>query len=89
MAPTTPGRGPGEDFVVGESVDVPGSMHGTVRFIGSIPGKKGVFAGIELGPEFSARGKNSGDVDGYVCLSSVCDMHYVLPDLNLVAFYRI
>ncbi|KAM0332330.1 hypothetical protein ACHAQA_002607 [Verticillium albo-atrum] len=74
MAPTTPGRTPrggaggglggGDDFVVGDAVDVPGSMHGTVRFIGNVQGKKGTFAGVELHPDFAARGKNSGDVDG-------------------------
>ncbi|KAM0283595.1 hypothetical protein ACHAQH_002373 [Verticillium albo-atrum] len=72
MAPTTPGRTPraasalvgGDDFVVGDAVDVPGSMHGTVRFIGPVQGKKGTFAGVELHPDFAARGKNSGDVDG-------------------------
>ncbi|ROT37306.1 hypothetical protein SODALDRAFT_193966 [Sodiomyces alkalinus F11] len=68
MVPTTPGRSPGpglgEDLAVGDAVDVPGNMHGTVRFVGSVHGKKGVFAGIELHPDFAVRGKNSGDVDG-------------------------
>ena len=66
MAPNTPGKFVGDDVSVGDAVDVPGSMHGLVRFIGSVRGKKGVFAGVELDPEFAARGKNSGDVDGYV-----------------------
>jgi dynactin complex subunit len=39
-------------------------MYGTVRFIGTVDGKKGVFAGVELSAEFAARGKNNGDVDG-------------------------
>lgn len=52
------------DIGVGDTVDVPGGMHGTVRFIGSVRGKKGVFAGVELSREFAARGKNDGDVDG-------------------------
>ncbi|KAI9748850.1 MAG: Vacuolar ATP synthase subunit C [Chaenotheca gracillima] len=69
MAPTTPGNktagGPdGGDIEVGDSVDVPGGMHGTVKFIGSVKGKPGVFAGVELSREFAARGKNDGDVDG-------------------------
>lgn len=63
MAPTTPGRG-GDDLVVGDAVDVPGGMHGIVRFIGSVDGKKGTFAGVELHRDFAVRGKNSGDVDG-------------------------
>ncbi|KAF9879865.1 cap-gly domain containing protein [Colletotrichum karsti] len=63
MAPTTPGK-PGNDFVIGDVVEVPGNMLGTVRFIGSVNGKKGTFAGVELHPEFSQRGKNSGEVEG-------------------------
>ncbi|KAH7123836.1 hypothetical protein B0J11DRAFT_550655 [Dendryphion nanum] len=54
----------GRDIGVGDTVDVPGGMSGTVKFIGSVQGKKGVFAGVELGAEYVARGKNDGDVDG-------------------------
>ena len=65
MPPFTPSGGAdGEDLEVGDMVDVPGSMYGIVKFIGSVQGKKGVFAGVELSQEFAARGKNSGDVDG-------------------------
>lgn len=67
MAPATPGRlaAPGGgDVHVGDVVDVPGNMQGTVRFVGAVQGKNGVFAGVELNPEYLARGKNSGDVDG-------------------------
>lgn len=64
-APLTPGRpGAGEGLTIGDAVDVPGNMYGTVRFIGSVAGRKGTFAGVELAPDFAARGKNSGDVDG-------------------------
>lgn len=49
---------------VGDKVNVPGDMHGTVRFVGTVDGKAGTFAGVELAPEFAARGKNSGDVAG-------------------------
>lgn len=63
--PVTPGRfGGGDDIVIGDAVDVPGNMTGTVRFIGSVAGRKGNFAGVELHPEYAPRGKNSGDVDG-------------------------
>ncbi|KAI1437555.1 hypothetical protein GGR50DRAFT_685786 [Xylaria sp. CBS 124048] len=66
MPPLTPRKatGPFHDFAVGDQVDVPGSMVGTIRFVGSVAGRKGVFAGVELHPEFAFRGKNSGDVDG-------------------------
>ncbi|KAI9802237.1 MAG: hypothetical protein M1825_002958 [Sarcosagium campestre] len=52
------------EIEVGDAVDVPGAMHGTVRFIGSVKGKKGTFAGVELSREFASRGKNDGDVEG-------------------------
>lgn len=66
--PLTPGKaaGGGDEIAVGDTVDVPGSMFGTVRFVGTVQGRKGTFAGVELHPEFASRGKNNGDVDGYV-----------------------
>jgi hypothetical protein len=64
MAPFTPSRRDGDDLEVGDLVDVPGSMHGTVKFIGNVQGKKGTFAGVELSEEYAVRGKNNGDVDG-------------------------
>jgi dynactin complex subunit len=65
MPPFTPSRGAdGDDLEVGDLVDVPGNMHGTVKFIGTVQGKKGTFAGVELSEEFASRGKNNGDVDG-------------------------
>lgn len=63
MIPATPDR-PGEDVTVGDGVEVPGGLQGTVRFVGAVQGKKGQFVGIELNREFAARGKNNGDVDG-------------------------
>ena len=53
---------------IGDSVDVPGGMHGIVKFIGEVRGKKGIFAGVELNKEWAARGKNDGDVEGFVVL---------------------
>ena len=53
-----------KDLDVGDSVDVPGGMHGLVKFIGEVKGKKGIFAGVELNKEWAARGKNDGDVEG-------------------------
>jgi len=65
MPPFTPSRGAdGDELDVGDLVDVPGNMHGTVKFIGTVEGKKGTFAGVELSEEYAARGKNNGDVDG-------------------------
>ena len=56
--------GDGQEIEVGDAVDVPGAMHGIVKFIGTVRGKKGTFAGVELSKEYSVRGKNDGDVDG-------------------------
>ena len=78
MAPSTPGLrrmasgavgngtadSTGGEIEVGDAVDVPGGMWGTVKFVGGVGGKKGVFAGVELAREFAARGKNDGEVDG-------------------------
>lgn len=64
LIPHTPSRADHGDIQVGDVVDVPGEMHGTVKFVGSVQGKKGIFAGVELSEEFAPRGKNSGDVDG-------------------------
>ncbi|GAP86205.1 putative CAP-Gly domain-containing protein [Rosellinia necatrix] len=66
MSPLTPGKGlaPIDDLAVGEQVEVPGNMMGTVRFVGSVAGRRGVFVGVELHSEFALRGKNSGEVDG-------------------------
>lgn len=49
---------------IGDTVDVPGGMYGTVKFVGEVAGKKGKFAGVQLATEFASRGKNNGDVDG-------------------------
>ncbi|KAH9879204.1 hypothetical protein J1614_002643 [Plenodomus biglobosus] len=54
----------GQSIAVGDAVDVPGGMHGVVQFVGSIRGKAGVFAGVELSREYAPRGKNNGEVDG-------------------------
>lgn len=54
----------GDDLELGDTVNVPGGMHGTIKFIGEVKGKKGIFAGVELSREWAARGKNDGDVEG-------------------------
>ncbi|KAK3988052.1 Tip elongation protein 1 [Cladorrhinum sp. PSN332] len=64
-SPPTPGvRAGAGDLAIGDIVDVPGNLTGIVRFIGSVGGRNGTFAGVELLPEHAARGKNNGDVDG-------------------------
>ena len=49
---------------VGDTVTVPGDMHGLVKFVGKVAGKQGTFAGVQLASEYAGRGKNSGDVEG-------------------------
>ncbi|KAL1633159.1 hypothetical protein SLS56_003021 [Neofusicoccum ribis] len=56
--------GDGRPLAVGDEVDVPGGMYGSVKFVGTVNGKKGTFVGVELAREYAARGKNDGDVDG-------------------------
>ncbi|KAJ4345762.1 uncharacterized protein N0V89_011897 [Didymosphaeria variabile] len=56
--------GDGRELEIGDLVDVPGSMTGVVKFVGSVRGKPGVFAGVELSRQYASRGKNDGDVDG-------------------------
>lgn len=53
------------DLEVGDLVNVPGDMYGTVKFVGTVRGKNGQFVGVELDGRFAAKGKNNGDVDGY------------------------
>lgn len=49
---------------MGDTVEVPGGMSGTVKFIGAVDGKNGTFAGVQLSNPYAARGKNSGEVEG-------------------------
>lgn len=63
--PVTPSNMAG-NLEIGDVVNVPGEMYGTVRFVGSVRGKAGRFVGVELDREFAAKGKNDGDVEGYV-----------------------
>lgn len=54
-------------LVVGDGVllDVAGTkMEGVLRFLGSVEGKDGIWAGIELDNEFHGLGKNDGSVKG-------------------------
>lgn len=53
------------DLELGDTVEVPGGNRGIVKYIGAIQGKNGFFAGVELGRDSAAFGKNNGDVDGY------------------------
>ncbi|KAF3912426.1 hypothetical protein ABW20_dc0101310 [Dactylellina cionopaga] len=49
---------------IGDSVNVPGGMYGTVKFVGVVKGKPGVFVGVELEGPHAVNGKNDGTVEG-------------------------
>lgn len=70
--PTSKMGADGRELEIGDLVDVPGAMTGTVKFIGSVRNKPGVFAGVELSKQFASRGKNDGDVDGYAVPPANC-----------------
>ena len=75
--PVTPSNMAG-NLEIGDMVNVPGEMYGTVRFVGSVRGKAGRFVGVELDREFAAKGKNDGDVEGYVLEHIRGDLYTIL-----------
>jgi CAP-Gly domain-containing linker protein 1 len=57
--------GTNKPFEPGDPVRVESlGFEGTLRYIGTIAGKPGTWAGVELGPGFAGLGKNDGSVDG-------------------------
>ena len=55
----------GRNHELGDTVRIESlGFEGTLRFIGEIDGKAGMFAGVELGGGFAGRGKNDGSVGG-------------------------
>lgn len=55
----------GHEFEVGDAVRIESlGMEGTLQFMGEIEGKTGIWAGVELAPNFAGRGKNDGSVNG-------------------------
>lgn len=52
------------ELQIGDSVNVPGGMDGTVKFVGEVNGKPGYFVGVELSRKWAARGKNDGEAEG-------------------------
>lgn len=55
----------GRSFDIGENVRIESlGFEGTLRFLGEIEGKAGLFAGVELGGGFAGKGKNDGSVNG-------------------------
>lgn len=55
----------GRGFDVGDNVRIASlGYEGTLRYLGEIDGKVGLWAGVELGGGFSGKGKNNGTVNG-------------------------
>ncbi|KIJ49403.1 hypothetical protein M422DRAFT_44776 [Sphaerobolus stellatus SS14] len=61
----TRGKEKDRSFEPGDPVRIESlGMEGTLRYLGSIDGKPGLWAGVELNPGFIGRGKNDGTVNG-------------------------
>lgn len=59
------GKDPNKSFEVGDNVRIESlGYEGTLRYIGEIDGKLGLWAGVELSGGFSGKGKNNGTVNG-------------------------
>ncbi|KAJ7497179.1 hypothetical protein FB451DRAFT_1075615 [Mycena latifolia] len=55
----------GRSFDVGDNVRIESlGYEGTLRYLGTIDGKPGLWAGVELGGGFAGKGKNNGTVNG-------------------------
>lgn len=55
----------GRTFEVGDNVRIESlGYEGTLRYVGEIDGKPGLWAGVELGGGFAGKGKNDGSVSG-------------------------
>lgn len=52
-------------FEVGDNVRIESlGFEGTLKYLGEIDGKQGLWAGVEVGGGFAGKGKNDGSVDG-------------------------
>jgi hypothetical protein len=59
------GKSTSRTFDIGDNVRIESlGYEGTLRYIGEIDGKGGVWAGVELKGGFSGKGKNNGTVNG-------------------------
>lgn len=59
------GRSSSRSFEIGDKVRIESlGYEGTLRYIGEIEGKLGLWAGVELSGGFAGKGKNDGTVNG-------------------------
>jgi CAP-Gly domain-containing linker protein 1 len=55
----------GRTFEVGDNVRIESlGYEGTLKYMGAIDGKSGLWAGVELSGGFAGKGKNNGTVNG-------------------------
>lgn len=58
-------RSTNKPFEIGDSVRIDSlAFEGTLRYLGEIEGKNGLWAGVELSRQFAGKGKNNGSVNG-------------------------
>lgn len=56
---------------IGDKVTLPEGQTGILRYVGTIEGKSGEFAGVELIGDHVSMGRHNGDHDGYVILINI------------------
>lgn len=62
----------GRNFELGDNVRIESlGYEGTLRYVGPIDGKPGLWAGVELSGGFAGKGKNNGSVSGSVFLQTL------------------
>ncbi|KAG5643612.1 hypothetical protein DXG03_000620 [Asterophora parasitica] len=72
-------------FEVGDNVRIESlGYEGTLRFLGEIEGKIGLWAGVELSGGFAGKGKNNGTVNGvyYFSCPDNCGVFVAAPKLS-------
>lgn len=88
---------PKKAFEVGDNVRIESlGFEGTLRYLGEIDGKPGLWAGIELSGGFGGKGKNNGTVGGLVILLSTnhsfifrnCIINFKLEIIRLVSHFN-
>ncbi|GLB37166.1 hypothetical protein LshimejAT787_0402170 [Lyophyllum shimeji] len=79
------GRSVARTFEVGDNVRIESlGYEGTLRYVGGIEGKLGVWAGVELSGGFTGKGKNNGSVNGiqYFSCPDNCGVFVAMTKLS-------
>ncbi|KAF8756930.1 hypothetical protein RHS01_04070 [Rhizoctonia solani] len=71
----------GHEFEVGDAVKIESlGMEGTLRFMGEIDGKNGLWAGVELAPAFAGKEKTMVQLRVYAILHAHPSVWFTLPN---------